>query len=226
MMSPLETADRETLAGPDPAAGTPTVIGRSPSRKASPWPTAAKQSIATLSSHYGGVGTSARTALSGALVRTASSSQLAGSGAPCRRRRSRSSMTSLAVRFEDSISTQLFHRYYDPATEQFLSVDPLVDMTGAPYAYTSGDPVNESDQTGDVTCPTFVPGCGVVTDVQNGVSGAVQRAASFVYRYSSDIATVSSILAAATIEVPGVGEVFGGIAIASGASEHGTRHRR
>ena len=26
-------------------------------------------------------------------------------------------------------------RYYDPATGQFLSVDPLVDETGQPYAY-------------------------------------------------------------------------------------------
>ena len=38
--------------------------------------------------------------------------------------------------------TSLVHRYYDPATEQFLSVDPLADVTGTPYAYTGGDPVN------------------------------------------------------------------------------------
>ena len=42
----------------------------------------------------------------------------------------------------------LVHRYYDPATEQFLSVDPLVDETGTPYAFTGGDPVNGSDPTG------------------------------------------------------------------------------
>lgn len=40
------------------------------------------------------------------------------------------------------------HRYYDPATEQFLSVDPLVDVTGTPYAFTGGDPVNGSDPSG------------------------------------------------------------------------------
>jgi uncharacterized protein RhaS with RHS repeats len=40
------------------------------------------------------------------------------------------------------------HRYYDPATEQFLSVDPLADVTGTPYAFTGGDPVNGSDPTG------------------------------------------------------------------------------
>jgi hypothetical protein len=39
-------------------------------------------------------------------------------------------------------------RYYDPATGQFLSVDPLVDQTEAPYAYVNGDPVDNSDPTG------------------------------------------------------------------------------
>jgi RHS repeat-associated protein len=42
----------------------------------------------------------------------------------------------------------LVHRYYDPATSQFLSVDPAVGETGTPYAYTSGDPVNRSDPSG------------------------------------------------------------------------------
>jgi len=42
----------------------------------------------------------------------------------------------------------LIGRYYDPATGQFLSVDPLVDETGQPYAYTGDDPVNAVDPTG------------------------------------------------------------------------------
>ena len=42
----------------------------------------------------------------------------------------------------------LIGRYYDPATEQFLSVDPLVNETGTPYAFTDGDPVNGSDPSG------------------------------------------------------------------------------
>ena len=40
------------------------------------------------------------------------------------------------------------HRYYDPATGQFLNVDPMVDETGQPYAYAGDDPVNASDPTG------------------------------------------------------------------------------
>jgi hypothetical protein len=50
----------------------------------------------------------------------------------------------------------LVHRYYDPTTGQFLTVDPAVDDTDAPYAYVAGDPVNGTDLLGlcflDVAC--------------------------------------------------------------------------
>jgi len=39
-------------------------------------------------------------------------------------------------------------RYYDPATAQFLSVDPLVQSTGQPYSYGNGNPVNHVDPSG------------------------------------------------------------------------------
>jgi hypothetical protein len=42
----------------------------------------------------------------------------------------------------------LVGRYYDPSTGQFLSIDPLVDETGQPYAYTGDDPVNGVDPLG------------------------------------------------------------------------------
>ncbi len=38
------------------------------------------------------------------------------------------------------VSDGLIHRYYDPTTGQFLSVDPAVATTGQPYAYVTGDP--------------------------------------------------------------------------------------
>lgn len=34
-------------------------------------------------------------------------------------------------------SAHIIGRYYDPATAQFLSVDPDVAQTGQPYAYTA-----------------------------------------------------------------------------------------
>lgn len=42
----------------------------------------------------------------------------------------------------------LVDRYYDPATAQFLSVDPDVAETGQPYAYTADDPLNSTDRLG------------------------------------------------------------------------------
>ena len=39
-------------------------------------------------------------------------------------------------------------RYYDPATAQFLTVDPLVDTTGNPYGYTGGNPLQYVDPLG------------------------------------------------------------------------------
>ena len=47
------------------------------------------------------------------------------------------------------------HRYYDPLTGQFLSVDPMVQQTGEPYSYAGGDPVNGSDPSGE--SPSFPP---------------------------------------------------------------------
>jgi RHS repeat-associated protein len=43
-------------------------------------------------------------------------------------------------------------RYYDPATAQFLTRDPLEDETGAPYNYAAGDPLDLSDPMGLDVC--------------------------------------------------------------------------
>jgi RHS repeat-associated protein len=42
-------------------------------------------------------------------------------------------------------------RYYDPATGQFLTLDPLVSLTGKPYGFTDDDPVNASDPSGQTS---------------------------------------------------------------------------
>ena len=42
----------------------------------------------------------------------------------------------------------LNNRHYDPTTGVFVSVDPLVTMTGEPYIYGSANPITKSDPTG------------------------------------------------------------------------------
>jgi RHS repeat-associated protein len=42
----------------------------------------------------------------------------------------------------------LVNRYYDPATGEFLSVDPLIQQTQQPYIYAGDNPVNATDPNG------------------------------------------------------------------------------
>ena len=43
----------------------------------------------------------------------------------------------------------LVHRYYDPTTGQFLTVDPDLQETLQPYSYSSENPVSGNDPTGE-----------------------------------------------------------------------------
>jgi RHS repeat-associated protein len=45
----------------------------------------------------------------------------------------------------------LINRYYDPGTGTFTSIDPAVLVTGSPYGYVGGDPLNLTDPSG--LCP-------------------------------------------------------------------------
>jgi RHS repeat-associated protein len=75
-------------------------------------------------------------------------------------------------------------RVYDPATAQFLSVDPLVWLTRAPYTYTNDNPLNFTDPTGravqaciggtvSVVVTIEVNGCVVITPHGAGVTGTI-----------------------------------------------------
>jgi RHS repeat-associated protein len=43
----------------------------------------------------------------------------------------------------------LINRYYDPSTDQFLSIDPDVATTDQPYAFTNDEPLNAEDPLGE-----------------------------------------------------------------------------
>ncbi|MHB8509715.1 MAG: RHS repeat-associated core domain-containing protein [Candidatus Dormibacteria bacterium] len=71
-------------------------------------------------------------------------------------------------------------RYYDPATAQFISRDPLVAKTRDPYAYTADNPINRSDPSG----LTFNGGgeqvcLASMADCMQGVLGAIHQEGAF-----------------------------------------------
>ena len=59
--------------------------------------------------------------------------------------------------YQDSISGLYYlrARWYDPATGQFTSVDALVALTGQPYSYAGGDPINGGDPLRLLSSPLF-----------------------------------------------------------------------
>jgi len=69
-----------------------------------------------------------------------------------------------AGQYTDSASglQYLRARFYDPATGQFLTRDPLEGLTREPYAYASDDPVNLTDPSGEN--PAAIA-CGVTIEI-------------------------------------------------------------
>jgi hypothetical protein len=85
-----------------------------------------------------------------------------------------------------------------------LSVDPLVDLTEEPYAYTGGDPVNEVD-------PLGLHGCGW-TDPFGCVANAAGDIASAVSHHWRGITTAAGIAAGLAAAATGVGAIVEGSA--------------
>jgi RHS repeat-associated protein len=56
-------------------------------------------------------------------------------------------------------------RVYDPATAQFLTVDPLNAITTAPYNYTYDNPVNFGDPRGEITAGICIHVGGLIGEV-------------------------------------------------------------
>ena len=112
------------------------------------------------------------------------------------------------------------HRYYDPTTQQFLSVDPMLDDTETPYAFVDGDPVNAIDPNG-LDCGIFSFACSAY----DATAGAVKKAAKVVGKAEytveqaalpvvsealSAASAVSSVAAAAAL-LAGVPELAAGL---------------
>ncbi|MGA2346640.1 MAG: RHS repeat-associated core domain-containing protein [Candidatus Sulfotelmatobacter sp.] len=78
--------------------------------------------------------------------------------------------------------TYLINRYYDPATDQFLSVDPDVETTNQPYAFTNDDPLNAEDPLGleDLGLGSGPPDFGVGGNVGSPVPIEIPRGTGYV----------------------------------------------
>ena len=111
-------------------------------------------------------------------------------------------------------------RTYDPATAQFLSVDPLEMVTRAPYTYGEDNPLNRDDATGlsswnpfsesfwtegnfisesplnpipyyEREISSYENGCGYFASVAHGLEGAVAGTALFAGGEGADEADIA-----------------------------------
>lgn len=98
----------------------------------------------------------------------------------------------------------LVHRYYDPQTSQFLTVDPLVEITGQAYSYAGNDPVNGSDPSG--LGPSWSK---FVTTMEFGTTSSSRQLWSSGYEAlfhhpAQSISTIAGAVSAVTALVPGM----------------------
>ena len=110
-------------------------------------------------------------------------------------------------------------RTYDPTTAQFLSVDPIAAITGAPYNYARDNPLNHGDASGlsswnpfsesfwtegnvisesplspvpyfEQEVSSYENGCGYLASVTHGLEGVIAGAALFAGGEGADEAGV------------------------------------
>jgi RHS repeat-associated protein len=75
----------------------------------------------------------------------------------------------------------LRNRVYDPATGQFLTVDPIDAITRAPYTYGEDNPVNAIDPSGLSACGSIAVISTICNGLEeSGVSDAAAGALSFL----------------------------------------------
>jgi RHS repeat-associated protein len=111
-------------------------------------------------------------------------------------------------------------RYYDPATGQFLSRDPIVSMTRSPYAYVHDNPLNALDPAGlwslnplDDIQQAAGDVAGAAKTVTDNVARGAETVVTYSYDHSAGIAAGCSLFA----WVPVAGEVAAGCALGFGA---------
>jgi RHS repeat-associated protein len=89
------------------------------------------------------------------------------------------------------------NRYYDPATGQFVSVDPMVNVTNQPYAYAGDDPVNAIDLNG-LDCGLFSFACAAYDATAGGVKNVTAATSLWVATHKVAVGIALGVLTVVT----------------------------
>ncbi|MEO9180359.1 MAG: RHS repeat-associated core domain-containing protein, partial [Acidimicrobiales bacterium] len=92
----------------------------------------------------------------------------------------------------------LINRYYDPTTDQFLSIDPDVMATDQPYVFTNDDPLNGTDPTG-LLC---LWGC-----IAHGIATGFDHTRHFVAAHKTVIIQTGLVIVVG-VATDGAGDAF------------------
>lgn len=104
----------------------------------------------------------------------------------------------------------LINRYYDPTTDQFLSIDPDVAETNQPYVFVNDDPLNAEDPLGQ--WGGGYPRANWAQEVEHWESGSVTK----VIGLGLGILSAGSAAVVFVASSPEVGLVAGGVSIVAG----------
>jgi hypothetical protein len=113
------------------------------------------------------------------------------------------------------------NRYYDPSTDQFLSVDPDVQETDQPYAFVNDDPLNAEDPlgmkgsigsmcNGSKFCETTDQ--KIIEKAGSADNGLISSAVKAEKAVASTLKTVADAIS----DIPGVGATSEGSGFVSG----------
>jgi hypothetical protein len=87
----------------------------------------------------------------------------------------------------------IINRYYDPTTDQFLSIDPDVATTEQPYVFTNDDPLNAEDPLGLKPAPKALSEQATANDQKgcNSVKACTKALANALEGISGPTGTVA-----------------------------------